>query len=154
MGKRRARAWARDVGRARREQLAAAKRAWWLNGGRSLSSPVAMQALERVAVMDCVEAICGGALPHLSVPQANARAYQLRRLADVACSPPPAPQGRWGVVELQWGAAVRAQACLELASAVRCSARDWANTHGLDREWRRLVARAVQEKAPTTHTKE
>ena len=102
---------------------------------------------ERRARDACIEAICGGALPPLERYPARMRLLELRRLAEVACSPPPPPKGRWTAEDMSWGAAVRAQACLELAAEVRCSERNWANTSGLDQEWRRLVARAVQETA-------
>lgn len=93
----------------------------------------------RAARDACIEAICGGSLPPLPRYPASLRLLELRRLAEVAIGPPPRPRGPWNEAACCWGAAVRAQACLELAAEVRCSARDWERTHGLAREWRRFV---------------
>ena len=120
------------------------QRKW--EAAHGVRGPLHVLGEERRARDACIEAICGGALPPLEYWAARRRLLELRRLAEVAVSPPPPPKGRWTAEDMAWAAAVRAQACLELAAEVRCSERNWAHTSGLSQEWRRLVASQVQGK--------
>ena len=123
---------------------------------RRLESLTPAQALED-ARRDCVSAICdhlpaATARTPYEVLGAETRVRCLRVLAEVAVAPPRRYRG-WSAIELDWGAAVRTQACLEVARLARACvelglwaacAPHWESSG----EWWRPLALGARQRPP------